>query len=184
LRTLPIQDVEVHPYVLPTTHWLQAEAEDVRYDPVAAELPVVVEAAACLDEDTSDAVEVELVVLVAEVVEFALSLVMALGPDPPVLGVGMNSDVSPKRILDVPNEVKARDDVVMAWQLHFVAAAVVAAAVVVVVAEHWPYSVDAAVAVVFAVAAVVVGSEQLDAKTLVRLPHSSFDLMVAVVIDA
>jgi hypothetical protein len=130
----------------------------------------------------SDAVEVELAV-VAEVVEFALSLVMDLGPDPLVVGVGMNLDVLPKRILDVPNEVKARDDVVMAWQLHFVAAAVAAAAVV-VVAEHWPYSVDAAVAVVFAVVAVVVGSGQLDAKTSVRLHHSSFDQMVAVVIDA
>jgi len=105
---------------------------------------------------------------------------MDLDLDPLVVDVGMNLDVSPKQILDVPNEVKARDDVLKALQLHSAAAAVVAVAVV---AEHWPYSADAAVAVVFAVVAVVVGSEQLDAKTSVRLHHSSFDQMVAVVVD-
>jgi len=106
---------------------------------------------------------------------------MDLDLDPLVVDVGMNLDVSPKQSLDVPNEVKARDDVLKALQLHSAVAA--AAAVVAVVAEHWPYSVDAAVAVVFAVVAVVVGSEQLDAKTSVRLHHSSFDQMVVVVVD-
>ena len=65
-------------------------------------------------------------------VELALSLVMALNP--PVMDVGIDLDVSPKRILGVPNEVKARDDVLKASQLHSVAAVV--AAVVAVVAEH------------------------------------------------
>jgi hypothetical protein len=113
LRILPIQDVEVHPYELPTFHWLQAEAGDVVYDPVAAEPPVVVEVAAYQDEDTSDAVEVEPAVA-AEAVEPASSLVMDLDLDPLVGGVDMNLGVLPKRILDVPNEVKARDDVLMA----------------------------------------------------------------------
>ena len=101
---------------------------DVIYDPVAAE-PLVVGVAACQDEDTLDAVEVELAVA-AEVVELALSLVMALNP--PVMDVGTDLDVLPRRILGVPNEVKARDDVLKASQLH--SAVVVAAAVV--VAEH------------------------------------------------
>lgn len=113
MRTLQIQDVEVHPYVPPTIHSLQVEAEDVECDLAAAEPPVVVEAAACQDEDTSDAVEVELAVA-AEAVELASSLVMDLDLDPLEVGVGMNSDVLPKRILDVPNEVKARDGVLMA----------------------------------------------------------------------
>jgi len=101
---------------------------DVIYDPVAAE-PLVVGVAACQDEDTLDAVEVELAVA-AEVDELALLLVMALNP--PVTDVGIDLDVSPKRILGVPNEAKARDDVLKASQLH---SAVVAAAAV-VVAEH------------------------------------------------
>ena len=83
---------------------------DVVYGPVAAG-PLVVEVAACQDEDTLDAVEVGLAVA-AEVVELALSLVMALNP--PVMDVGIDLDVSPKRILGVPNEVKAKDDVLKA----------------------------------------------------------------------
>jgi len=59
------------------------------------------------------AVEVELAVA-AEAVELALSLVMDLDLDPLVVGVGMHLDVLPKRILDVPNEAKARDDALMA----------------------------------------------------------------------
>jgi hypothetical protein len=39
---------------------------------------------------------------------------MDLDLDPLVGGVDMNLGVLPKRILDVPNEVKARDDVLMA----------------------------------------------------------------------
>jgi len=103
---------------------------DAIYDPVAAE-PLAVEVAACQDEDTLDAVEVELAVA-AEVVELALSLVMDLNP--PVMDVGIDLDVLPRRILDVPNEVKARDDVLKASQLHSAVAAAVVVAVV--VAEH------------------------------------------------
>jgi len=83
---------------------------DVIYGPVVAE-PLVVGVAACQDEDTLDAVEVGLAVA-AEVGELALSLVMALNP--PVMDVGIDLDVSPKRILGVPNEVKAKDDVLKA----------------------------------------------------------------------
>ena len=115
------QDVEVHPYVLLINHSLPVEVADAIYDPAVAAATVAV-AAASLGEDILHAAAV--VGLVAEVVSLALPLVMVL----PVLDGDIDLDVSQRRILDVQDVVRVKDDELRASQLH----SVVVAAVVVV----------------------------------------------------
>jgi len=114
------QDVEVHPYVLLINHSLPVEVADAIYDPAVA-AATVAEAAASLGGDRQHAAVV--VGLVAEVVSLALPLVMVL----PVLDGDIDLDVSQRRILDVQDVVRVKDDELRASQLHSV---VVAAAVV------------------------------------------------------